>query len=83
MAKGSQKSNKNKKPQIHVRFTRVLLVISGFNLLILFTPGVGLLHSLYYIGSLYSFGALLLGLVLIIFGFKSMYYTEEKKKPGA
>jgi hypothetical protein len=83
MAKGSQKSNKNRKPQVHVRFTRVLIIISGFNMLLLFAPGFGLLHPFYYIGDYISFGSSILGAVLVYYGFKSLYYKDEKKKSGA
>lgn len=79
MAKASQKSNKNQKPQVHVRFTRVLLIIAGVDLLLLFAPGIGFLHSFYYIGDLISFGASILGIVLIFIAFKTLYYKDVKK----
>lgn len=79
MAKASQKSNKNQKPQVHVRFTRVLLIIAGADLLLLFAPGIGFLHSFYYIGDLISFGASILGIVLIFIAFKTLYYKDVKK----
>ncbi len=79
MAKASEKSNKKPKPQVHVRFTRVLLIIAGVDLLLLFAPGLGFLHSFYYIGDFISFGASILGLVLIYYAFKSLYYKDEKK----
>ena len=78
-SRNSKKSGKPAKPQVHVRFSRVLIILAGANLLLMFAPGVGLLHSIYYIGSFISLAASLIGIALIIYAFQSLYYTDEKK----
>jgi len=79
-SRNSKKSNKPVKPQVHVRFSRVLVILAGANLVLMFAPGIGMLHSMYYIGSFISLLASLIGIALVIYAFQSLYYTDEKKR---
>ncbi|NTW49952.1 MAG: hypothetical protein HGB19_09535 [Chlorobiales bacterium] len=79
MAK-APKSQTPPKPRVNVRFSRVMLIIIGADLILMFAPVVGLLNTFLYIGEFVSFGATLVGLAIIIYAFQSIYYKEGEKK---
>ncbi|NTW50952.1 MAG: hypothetical protein HGB19_14725 [Chlorobiales bacterium] len=78
MAK-APKPQKPPKPRVNVRFTRVMLIIIGADLILLFAPGVGFLNAFYYIGDFISFGATLIGLAIIAYAFRTIYYKEGEQ----
>ena len=76
MAK-AKKAAQNSKPRVKVRFSRVLLILLGANLILLFAPEIGMLNSAFYIGYMISWPAVLIGLVFLVIGFKGVYQERE------
>jgi uncharacterized membrane protein len=72
MAK-AKKQETNSKPGVRISFVKALLILVGADLVLLLAPGVGLLNSLFYIGDLISWSALVIGLVLLVLGFKGVF----------
>lgn len=72
MAKAN-KEGQNSKPRLKLRFSRVLLILLGANLILLFAPEVGMLNSAFYIGYMISWPAVVIGIVLLVIGFRGVY----------
>ncbi len=72
MAK-AKKQDQNRKPARKISFLKALAVLVGADLLLLFTPGLGILNGVFYIGSLIAWSATLLGLALLAWGFSGLY----------
>jgi hypothetical protein len=72
MAK-TKKPETNSKPAVKISFVKALLILVGADLVLLLAPGVGLLNSLFYIGDLISWSALLIGLALLVLGFRGVF----------
>lgn len=51
----------------------LLLVLLGSNLLLLFSPELGMLHSFLYIPDLYIWSAVSIGSLLLFFGFRGIF----------
>ncbi|MCG8343479.1 MAG: hypothetical protein MI684_11675 [Chlorobiales bacterium] len=66
----------NNKPRVKIKFLNVLLVLLGADLILLFAPNVGILNSVFYIGDVISWSALIAGAVLLVFGFKGLYRKQ-------
>ncbi|NTU45216.1 MAG: hypothetical protein HGA99_06795 [Chlorobiaceae bacterium] len=69
MAKANKPEN-NSKPPVKVSFLHVLIILVGADLILLFAPEVGIWNSLSYLSDLYSWSALIGGLLLILFGLR-------------
>jgi len=69
MAKANKPGN-NSKPPVKVSFLHVLIILVGVDLILLFAPEFGIMNSFSYLADLYSWSALIGGLVLIVFGLK-------------
>lgn len=69
------KSNNNK-PRVKIKFLNVLLVLLGADLILLFAPGIGILNSVFYIGEVISWSALIGGIILLVLGFKDLYQKQ-------
>lgn len=69
------KANKQQanKPAVKVRFLNVLLILLGADLIVLFTPGVGILNSVFFIGQGLGWSAFIAGLGLLVYGFRGLY----------
>ncbi|NTU58539.1 MAG: hypothetical protein HGB00_06420 [Chlorobiaceae bacterium] len=72
MAK-AKKQETNSKPRVRISFLSALLILVGADLVLLFAPAVGLLNSMFYIGDMISWSALVIGIVLLVLGFKGLY----------
>ena len=66
----------NNKPRVKVKFLNLLLVLLGADLILLFSPGIGILHSVFYIGEVIGWTALIAGIVLLVVGFKGLYQAR-------
>jgi len=66
-------ANGNEKPRVKVGFLNVLLILAGADLVLLLAPGFGILNAVYYIPSLYTWPAFILGVALLLFGFRHLY----------
>ncbi|HWR00503.1 MAG TPA: hypothetical protein VN371_01460 [Chlorobaculum sp.] len=72
MAK-AKKQETNSKPSVRISFLKALLILVGADLVLLLAPGVGLLNSLFYIGDLISWSALVIGIALLVIGFRGVF----------
>lgn len=72
MAK-TKKPADNSKERVKLSFFRLLLILAGADLVLLLAPGIGLLNSLFYIPDLYTWPALVLGIGLLVLGFRGLY----------
>ena len=72
MAK-AKKQETNSKPAVRISFFKALIILVGADLVLLFAPGVGFLNSVFYIGDLISWSALVIGLVLLVLGFRGVF----------
>jgi hypothetical protein len=75
MAKAKKEEN-NSKPRVKISFLKAFLILIGADLVLLFTPGIGLLNSAFYIGDMITWPALIIGLVLLFFGFNGLFRKE-------
>ena len=66
----------NNKPRVKVKFLNLLLVLLGADLILLFSPGIGILNSVFYIGEVIGWTALIAGIVLLVVGFKGLYQAR-------
>ncbi|MBN1928101.1 MAG: hypothetical protein JW764_00945 [Chlorobiaceae bacterium] len=72
MAKAKKEEN-NSKPRVRVSFFKALLILIGADLVLLFAPKYGMLNSAFYIGDAISWSALVIGIALLVVGFKGLY----------
>uniref|UniRef100_B3EPA7 Uncharacterized protein n=1 Tax=Chlorobium phaeobacteroides (strain BS1) TaxID=331678 RepID=B3EPA7_CHLPB len=75
MAKANKPDN-NKKPGFKVKFLNLLLVLLGADLVLLFAPGIGILNSVFFIGDVIGWSALILGIALLVLGFRGLYQAR-------
>ncbi|ABB23049.1 hypothetical protein [Pelodictyon luteolum] len=68
-----QGGNSNGKPRVKIGILNVLLILAGADLILLLSPEVGFLNGLFYIPGIYTWPALLLGVALLLFGFRHLY----------
>lgn len=66
----------NNKPRVKVKFFNVLLVLLGADLIILLAPRYGMLNAFLPLDPLYGWGALIAGIILLVFGFKDLYQKQ-------
>ncbi|ACF47100.1 MAG: hypothetical protein OQK66_09340 [Prosthecochloris sp.] len=74
MAKAKKQGDN--KPAVKVRFLNVLLVLLGADLILLFAPNIGILNSVFYIGVAVGWSALVIGIGLLVLGFKNLYQKK-------
>ncbi|TNJ39031.1 hypothetical protein FGF66_06360 [Chlorobaculum thiosulfatiphilum] len=75
MAKAKKEEN-NSKPRGRISFFKAFLILVGADLVLLLSPGLGLLNSAFYIGDMVSWPALLIGLALLAIGIKGLFRQE-------
>ena len=75
MAKAKTEEN-NSKPRVRISFLKAFMILIGADLVLLFAPGIGLLNSAFYIGDMISWPSLVIGLVLLAFGIKGVFWQE-------
>jgi hypothetical protein len=72
MAK-AKKQEMNSKPRGRISFLKAFLILVGADIVLLFAPGLGILNSVFYIGDLISWSALIVGLALLVVGFRGLF----------
>jgi len=75
MAK-AKKEEKNSKPRVKISFLKALFILIGADLILLFAPKYGMLNGAFIIGDAIGWSALVIGLVLLVLGFKGVYRKE-------
>ncbi len=70
---GNPNKQVNNKPRVKIKFLNVLLILLGADLILLFAPSVGILNSVFYIGDVIGWSALIAGILLLVFGFRGLY----------
>jgi hypothetical protein len=75
MAKAKKQEN-NSKPAPRISILKALFVLVGADLVLLFAPGLGILNSVFYIGDMIAWPALIAGIALLVVGFKGLYRKE-------
>lgn len=74
MAKPNKQDNN--KPRVKVKFFNVLLVLLGADLILLFAPRYGMLNAFFPLDAFFSWGALIVGIILLVLGFKDLYQKQ-------
>ncbi len=69
----ANKPDNNSKQHGKVSVFHGFLILTGANLLLLFAPDLGLLHSILYIPDLYTWPATVGGLALVVLGFSGFF----------
>ncbi|NTU93034.1 MAG: hypothetical protein HGB29_07410 [Chlorobiaceae bacterium] len=72
MAK-AKKEETNSKPRPRISFLKALFILLGADIVLLFAPGLGILNSVFYIGEVISWSALVIGVVLLVAGFRGLF----------
>lgn len=75
MAK-AKKEEKNSKPRVKVSFLKALFILIGADLMLLFAPKYGMLNGAFIIGDAISWSSLVIGLVMLVVGFRGVYRKE-------
>ncbi|TCD47741.1 hypothetical protein [Chlorobium sp. N1] len=65
--------NSNAKRPMKAGCLNVLLILAGADLILLLAPQIGILNAIYYIPGVYTWPALLLGIALLLLGFRHLY----------
>jgi sterol desaturase/sphingolipid hydroxylase (fatty acid hydroxylase superfamily) len=76
--KDNNEKNKSRKPPTLVRTSRMFLFLLGANLLLLFTPRIGMIHSFLYVDPMLSLLCLLVGIGICVYAFSTMYYSADE-----
>ncbi|NTU52356.1 MAG: hypothetical protein HGA97_01360 [Chlorobiaceae bacterium] len=72
MAK-AKKEEQNSKPRVRIGIMNTLFILAGADFILLLAPQYGLLNSMFFIGDLITWSALLSGIVLLLLGFRGVY----------
>ncbi|MDP8305782.1 MAG: hypothetical protein RAO75_04615 [Candidatus Chlorobium antarcticum] len=72
----SNKQENNPKRRVKVRVFNVLMILAGADLILLLSPGAGILNSLFFIPDIYTWPALGVGLLLLLVGLRDLYRPE-------
>jgi hypothetical protein len=75
MAK-AKKEEKNSKPRGRISLLKAFFILIGADLILLLAPGYGLLNSLFYLGDLITWAALLAGIALLVLGFRGLFQQQ-------
>ncbi|KAA6231876.1 hypothetical protein [Chlorobium phaeovibrioides] len=75
MGKANKQGN-NPKRRVKVRVLNVLMILAGADLILLLSPGAGILNSLFFIPDIYTWPALGVGLLLLFAGLRDLYREE-------
>ncbi len=72
MSNGDKSGSESKLP-VKVSIFHLLLVLMGANVIVLLAPDFGMLNSFLYIPDIYTWSSIVVGLALIVTGFKGLY----------
>ena len=78
MGKTNNPDNKHKaESQVRISMPHLLTVLVGANVIMLGAPNFGMLNSFLYIPDIYTWSALILGIAMLVFGFRKLYQQHK------
>ena len=72
MGKANKPVN-NSKPKVKVSVFHVLVILLGADLILLLAPDFGILNSILILPDIYSWSAVIGGLIMLVYGFNGLY----------
>ena len=72
MGKANKPGN-NSKPNVKVRVFHVFVILAGADLILLLAPDFGILNSILILPDIYSWSAVIGGLIMLVYGFNGLY----------
>ena len=72
MGKANKPGN-NSKPNVKVSVFHVFVILAGADLILLLAPDFGILNSILVLPDIYSWSAVIGGLILLVYGFNGLY----------
>ena len=72
MGKANKPGN-NSKPNVKVSVFHVFVILVGADLILLLAPEFGILNSILYLPDIYSWPAVIGGLIMLVYGFNGLY----------
>ena len=72
MGKANKPGN-NSKPNVKVSVFHVFVILAGADLILLLAPDVGILNSILILPDIYSWSAVIGGLIMLFYGFNGLY----------
>ncbi|MEI7708147.1 MAG: hypothetical protein WCI90_07755 [Chlorobium sp.] len=72
MGKANKPGN-NSKPNVKVSVFHVFVILAGADLILLLAPDFGILNSILVLPDIYSWSAVIGGLIMLVYGFNGLY----------
>ena len=72
MGKANKPGN-NSKPNVKVSVFHVFVILAGADLILLLAPDFGILNSILILPDIYSWSAVIGGLIMLFYGFNGLY----------
>ena len=72
MGKANKPGN-NSKPNVKVSVFHVFVILAGADLILLLAPDFGILNSILILPEIYSWSAVIGGLIMLVYGFNGLY----------
>ena len=72
MGKANKQGN-NSKPNVKVSVFHVFVILAGADLILLLAPDFGILNSILILPDIYSWSAVIGGLIMLVYGFNGLY----------
>jgi hypothetical protein len=72
MGKANKPGN-NSKPNVKVSVFHVFVILAGADLILLLAPDFGILNSILILPDIYSWSAVIGGLIMLVYGFNGLY----------
>ncbi|NTW83324.1 MAG: hypothetical protein HGB36_08160 [Chlorobiaceae bacterium] len=72
MGKTNNQGN-NTKQGLKISIFHVLVILVGADLILLLAPELGILNSILFIPDIYTWPALIIGIIMLVFGFRGLY----------
>ena len=72
MGKANKPGN-NSKPNVKVSVFHVFVILAGADLILLLAPDFGILNSILVLPDIYSWSAVIGGLIMLVYGINGLY----------
>ena len=72
MGKANKPGN-NSKPNVKVSVFHVFVILAGADLILLLAPDFGILNIILVLPDIYSWSAVIGGLIMLVYGFNGLY----------
>ena len=69
----ANKPDNNSKPNVKVSVFHVFVILAGADLILLLAPDFGILNSILVLPDIYSWSAVIGGLIMLVYGFNGLY----------